>query len=132
MIKLNFRLLLWILIIFNTITVYGRDDSWKFRKRNHKLNQNYVKDLNKKSAPVFILNNPAAKNTFSSGKGELSIFIHAPKENYRFTNPDAIHVHYHYQQFNMGDLIPKIFKPLEYEPGRFIQLKNPGVRFFPR
>ena len=109
------KLILTILIILLTQTVFGQHDSFRFLNKNHKLNRNYEADLENDKSHLFVATQRKGKK-LSDNREKLNIYPVYFEGDPRFVNPDVIEVRYEYRKFDMGNLIPNVLKPVGSNP----------------
>jgi hypothetical protein len=109
------KLILTILVLLLTQTVFGQHDSFRFLNKNHKLNRNYEVDLENDKSHLFVATQRGRKN-LSDNREILNIYPVRPEGDPRFMNPDIIEVRYEYRRFDMGNLIPNILRPVRSNP----------------
>jgi len=107
------RPVLTILIVLISNLGHGQhNDSFNFLKKNHKLNRDYLKELNQDPSPVFVSTNPKKINRLYGEKEKLNIYPLVFEGDPRFVNPDLYEIRYDYKKFDMGDLVPNVLKQI--------------------
>ncbi len=105
------------LTAFFTFLSFGfccdEDHLGKMLKRNHKLNPQYVRDLNDNSKKIYV-----SKGRFSFRKSKKDkLIIYYPSPDYKkHMNPDAMEIRYEYNRFNNGNLRPVFNIPIKTNP----------------
>ncbi len=120
-------ILFMVLVMAHSVT--GQDDSWRFRKKNHKLNRNYVHDLNNHATPLFVYNTEAEFRRVDQPKEIIYVYPENVSGR-RFFNPDAIIIKYHKQQFNLGNLGIRKLRPVGYGSDPAFTIKRTRIHFF--
>ncbi len=107
------RLILAIFIFLIANQGWGQhDEPFKFLKKNQKLNRDYLTELNRDPAPVFVSSDPPKNNKIFGKRKKLNIYPYVLEGDPRYMNPDLFELKYNYQKFDMGDLILNILKPV--------------------
>ena len=109
------KLFTTILIYLITHSVFGQYDSFKFLKKNHKLNRRYEIEMKQKEVPLFY-SSQSGINNFSRTGEKLNVYPLNIDGDPRFVNPDMIEVRYDYRRFDMGNMIPNILKTVNLNP----------------
>lgn len=111
--ELTMRLFLIVLVVLFSNTGYAQQkESFKFLKKNHKLNRGYQAELNQKDGPLFVSSHPQKIRQISGKKEKLNIYPLVYEGDPRLVNPDLHEIRYEYRKFNMGNLIPNVLRPV--------------------
>jgi hypothetical protein len=109
------KFILTVLIYLVANAAIGQHDTFRFMKKNYKLNRNYESILNNGNSPVFVASQPGGKNLWDN-REKLNIYPVRVQGDPRFVNPDVIEIRYNYRRFDMGNLIPNMLKPVISNP----------------
>jgi len=107
------RLLLIVLIILLTNTGHAQQkETFKFLKKNYKLNRGCQAEVNQEGTSLFVSSSPSKTSLKSRKKEKLNIYPLVFEGDPRFINPDLYEIRYEYRKFDMGDLIPNVLRPV--------------------
>lgn len=105
------RLILTVLVILFSDTGHAQlKETFKFLKKNYKLNRGHQTELNQGGVSLFVSSHPKKINRISGKKEKLNIYPLVFEGDPRFLNPDLYEIRYEYKKFDMGNLIPNVLR----------------------